>query len=103
MSIPIISAFKTIEDGILTLTRFQYCEAQGKGRAEGRPRKITQRSFIDGGWWMVDIRDQTILKIKEFFYCNLILGVIYPIRADAHDFFCFEMTKSVTSVNQYGG
>ena len=29
------------------------CEAQGKGRARGRPRKVTQRSFIDGGW-MVD-------------------------------------------------
>ena len=28
------------------------CEAQGKGRAKGRPRKVTQRSFIDGGWWM---------------------------------------------------
>ena len=24
-----------------------YCEAQGKGRAKGRPRKVTQRSFID--------------------------------------------------------
>ena len=32
----------------------EYCEAQGKGRAKGRPRKVTQRSFIDGGWWMVD-------------------------------------------------
>ena len=31
------------------------CEAQGKGRAKGQPRKVTQRSFIDGGWWMVDI------------------------------------------------
>ena len=30
-----------------------YCEAQGKGRARGRPRKVTQRSFMDGGWWMV--------------------------------------------------
>ena len=29
-----------------------YCEAQGKGRAKGRPRKVTQRSFID--WWIVD-------------------------------------------------
>ena len=28
------------------------CEAQGKGRATGRPRKVTQRSFIDGGWWI---------------------------------------------------
>ena len=32
-----------------------FCEAQGKGRAKGRPRKVTKRSFIDGGWWMVDI------------------------------------------------
>ena len=31
----------------------RYCEAQGKGRAKGRPRKVTQRSFIDGGWWMM--------------------------------------------------
>ena len=30
-----------------------YCEAQGKGRAKGRPRKVTQRSFMDGGWWLV--------------------------------------------------
>ena len=29
------------------------CEAQGKGRAKGGPRKVTQRSFMDGGWWMV--------------------------------------------------
>ena len=29
------------------------CEAQGKGRSKGRPRKVTQRSFIDGGWWVV--------------------------------------------------
>ena len=31
-----------------------YCEAQGKGRAKGRPRKVTERSFIDmdGGWWL---------------------------------------------------
>ena len=35
--------------------RMQNCEAQGKGRAKGRPRKVTQWSFIDGGWWMVDI------------------------------------------------
>ena len=25
------------------------CEAQGKGRAKGRPRMVFQRSFIDGG------------------------------------------------------
>ena len=28
------------------------CEAQGKGRARGGPRNVTQRSFIDGGWWI---------------------------------------------------
>ena len=32
--------------------KLQYCEAQGKGRAKGQPRKVTQRSFIDGGWWI---------------------------------------------------
>ena len=33
-----------------------YCEAQGKGRAKARPLvTVTQRSFIDGGWWLVDI------------------------------------------------
>ena len=32
---------------------FNCCEAQGKGRAKGRPREVTQRSFMDGGWWMV--------------------------------------------------
>ena len=32
-----------------------YCDAQGKGRGKGGLRKVTQRSFIDGGWWMVDI------------------------------------------------
>ena len=31
-----------------------FCEAQGKGRAKGGPRKVTQRTFMDGGWWMVD-------------------------------------------------
>ena len=40
-----------------------YCEAQGKGSAKGRPRKVTQMSFIDGGWWMVDI-DSLMLYIK---------------------------------------
>ena len=32
---------------------YTYCEAQGKGRAKGRPRKVTKRSFMDGGWWLV--------------------------------------------------
>ena len=31
-----------------------YCKAQGKGRAKGRPREVTQRSFIVYRWWMVD-------------------------------------------------
>ena len=35
--------------------RSDFCEAQGNGRAKGRPRKVTQRSFIDCRWWMVDI------------------------------------------------
>ena len=38
----------------LTVLKYS-CEAQGKGRAKGRPRKVTQRSFIDCRWWMVDI------------------------------------------------
>ena len=29
-----------------------YCEAQGKGRARGGPRKVTEKSFMDGGWWI---------------------------------------------------
>ena len=32
-----------------------FCEAQGKGRVKGQLRKVTQRSFIDYRWWMVDI------------------------------------------------
>ena len=32
--------------------QFAFCEAQGKGRARGGPRKVTQRSFMDGGWWI---------------------------------------------------
>ena len=27
-----------------------YCEAQGKGRARGGPRKVTERTFMDGGY-----------------------------------------------------
>ena len=36
------------------IANFDICEAQGKGRAKGRPRKVTKRSFIDmdGGWWL---------------------------------------------------
>ena len=36
-------------------SKWTFCEAQGKGRARGGHRKVTQRSFMDGGWWMVDI------------------------------------------------
>ena len=49
-------------------TIIQYCEAQGKERAKGRPRKVTQRSFIDGGWWMVDILS---LMLYTKFDCHL--------------------------------
>ena len=31
------------------------CEAKGKGRAKGRPRNVTQRAFIDGGWWILGL------------------------------------------------
>ena len=41
------------------------CEAQGKGRAKGRPRKVTQRSFIDYGWWMV-----IVLSLMIKFGCH---------------------------------
>ena len=35
-----------------TIGKNNDCEAQGKGRAKGQPRKVNQRSFIDGGWWI---------------------------------------------------
>ena len=38
---------------IIRFGLLNFCEAQGKGRAKGGPRKITQRSFMNGGWWMV--------------------------------------------------
>ena len=40
--------------GIHETFLISFCEAQGKGRAKGRPRKVTERSFIDmdGGWWL---------------------------------------------------
>ena len=32
----------------ITVTlKFNFCEAQGKGRVKGQLRKVTQRSFID--------------------------------------------------------
>ena len=45
---------------------FGFCEAQGKGRARGGRRKVTERSFMDGGWWMVDILSLE-LYTKEYF------------------------------------
>ena len=50
-------------------TQNNCCEAQGKGRANGRPRKVTQRSFIDYGWWMVDILS-LMLYIKWLIGCH---------------------------------
>ena len=43
---------QTISENISQREKKAYCEAQGKGRAKGRPRKVTQRCFIDGGWWI---------------------------------------------------
>ena len=40
---------------VIMVLPISFCEAQGKGRARGGPRRVTQRSFIDGGWWKVDI------------------------------------------------
>ena len=37
---------------ILDLTESLVVKLREKGRAKGRPRKVTQRSFIDGGWWI---------------------------------------------------
>ena len=37
---------------LISASSINFCEAQGKGRAKGRPRKVTQRSFKDGGWWI---------------------------------------------------
>ena len=45
------------------LTLF-YCEAQGKGRARGGPRKVTEMSFMDGGWWLVVYLSLMMLYIK---------------------------------------
>ena len=36
------------------LSSLLWSSGKGKGKG-GRPRKVTQRSFKDGGWWMVDI------------------------------------------------
>ena len=52
-----------------TWSKDLYCEDQGKGKARARPRNVTQRSFMDGGWWMVDIRVLLIWEIQRF--CNI--------------------------------
>ena len=46
--------FKAFLEGGADFKFIFCCEAQGKGRAKGRPRKVTKRSFIDmdGGWWL---------------------------------------------------
>ena len=43
---------ESISSLLVTSVEFANCEAQEKGRAKGQPRKVTQRSFIDGGWWI---------------------------------------------------
>ena len=48
--IKIYTNFNMINKSIKNVNKRTYCEAQGKGRAKGRPRKVTQRSFIDGGY-----------------------------------------------------
>ena len=32
-----------------------FVKLRERDRARGGTRKVTQRSFMDGGWWMVDI------------------------------------------------
>ena len=51
------------------------CEAQGKGRARSGPRKVTQRSFMDGGWWMVDFLS---LMLYTKFGCHLPPPTTHP-------------------------
>ena len=58
------------------LTSFLCCEAQGKGRARGGPRKVTQRSFIGGGWLMVDIKARIEASISPWPKPNLKLRQI---------------------------
>ena len=55
-------------DNIFMELKLNFCEAQGKGRARGGPRKVTQRSFIDGGWCMVDILS---LMLYTKFGCHI--------------------------------
>ena len=44
----------------------EYCEAQGKGRSKGRLRKVTQRSFIDYRFSIIDIHCYHMLNIGQF-------------------------------------
>ena len=55
MELPNILSGQNVSKSNIEVSCFFCCEAQGKGRAKGRLRKVTQRSFIDYRWWMVDI------------------------------------------------
>ena len=44
-----VSIIKQIEVVNIEAIKKKYCEAQGKGRVKGRPRKVAQRLFIQGG------------------------------------------------------
>ena len=52
-SIPLISLARQVQFSMSKyFLHMGNCEAQGKGRARGGPRKVTQRLFLDGGWWI---------------------------------------------------
>ena len=44
---------------------FIYCEAQGKGRAKVRLRKVTQRLFIDCRLWII-VYSNSILSLMLY-------------------------------------
>ena len=50
---PCLAAARTPGPRLCRVQVKNFCEAQGKGRARGGPRKVTERSFMDGGWWLV--------------------------------------------------
>ena len=67
------------------LPALSYCEAQGKGRARGGPRKVTQRSFMDGGWWIVDILSLMLyIKFGEKIYRIMEISSLISSIALAH-------------------
>ena len=51
----LISGTATSKSVKLKVENAAFCEAQGKGRAKGRPSKVTQRSFIDYRLSIIDI------------------------------------------------